>query len=364
MSLIIDAREAFNVEKAGKGIYTLSMINALKKELNQEEVVLLVNRKLKISLPQSWQLILIPGDGIKWQFKAAAIIRSYPKAILFSPTSFLLPFLVKNKSIVTVHDLIAFLYSKDHNLKAVLIEHFCLPRLINHSHLIAVSESTKRDLVQLFPKLDPQKVSVVYEGLSTEFVAPSASKKSHIKKNQKQVLTVSTLIPRKNLNLLIDAFSQLQEANKDYREYKLHIVGAKGWQNSTLAKSVEKCNYKDNLVFHGYISNCKLQKLYQQSSVFVYPSLYEGFGLPLLEAMANQCAIISSNTSSLPEVAGDAALYFDPRQRSDLINQLQYLLKNTETQHILAEKGKDQLRKFSWGKAAKAFSQIYLQLNK
>ena len=75
MSLIIDAREAFNVEKAGKGIYTLSMINALKKELKQEEVVLLVNRKLKISLPQSWQLILIPGDGIKWQFKAAAIIR-------------------------------------------------------------------------------------------------------------------------------------------------------------------------------------------------------------------------------------------------------------------------------------------------
>lgn len=359
MGLIIDAREAFHPQRTGKGIYTYSLIMALAEVIPEAKVTLLGNQKPKVKLPKAWSYQRIIGTGLVWQLRAALYCRRHKKSVLLSPTSYLLPWLVSNKSLVVVHDLITFLFAKGHNHKATIIERFCLPRLINKVELLTVSQSTKEDLQKLFPHASPQKINVASAALSKAF-----KKKVGGKIKQNWLLTVGTLIPRKNLSVLIQAFNILLKKHKEFRNHQLHVVGAKGWETSELAKTIKQSKFKKNLKIHGYIANQDLAKLYKQANVFVMPSLYEGFGLPLLEAMASNCAIISSDRSSLPEVAGDAALYFDPQSPEDLATKLHYLLKNKELQSILRTEGEKQLQKFSWEKSAQLVKQKYEKLLK
>lgn len=355
MRLIIDAREAFAPQKTGKGVYAYSVISTLYNELSSCPVVLLTDRKVKLNLPSNWQQKILKGGSILWQIKAALFVRSQKNSLLFSPTSYLLPYLAGGKSLVVVHDLISFFYPAGHNRKALIIERFCLPKLVNHSKFLAVSNSTKRDMVRLFPKLKAKNIFVAEAALSSEF---SNSPRVKYKKNNGQILSVSSLIPRKNLVFLVKAFDQLVSASPDYKNCTLHIVGAESWKNPLLASARGEIVNSGNFIFHGYLSHEKLQKLYQESAVFVFPSLYEGFGLPLLEAMASRCAIICSSVSSLPEVAGAAAVYFDPTSLNDLVNQLGYLLKNRELQNVLAEEGLKRLKNFSWSKTVKVIKSL------
>lgn len=349
LHLVIDAREAFAKQKAGKGVYCLSVITALANKYAKGKVTLLISKNPhKVIVPKNWELKVIPGNGLKWQFNAAKYISKERKVMLFSPTSYLLPLLVNCKRVVTVHDLITFLHPGGHNLKALIIERFCLPRLINKVDFIAVSESTKNDLIRLFPKLAAKSVTVCQNALPLIAHTQNTNKKLKIKKNPKMLLTVSTLIPRKNLSLLLQAFDELVAQNKEFSDLQLHVVGAKAWRNSKMANTIKNLKNQKNIKFHGYISNQKLQDLYQAASIFVYPSLYEGFGLPILEALSKNCSVIASDTSSIPEAGGDAAIYFDPHSKSDLVSQLGYLLRNKELQQVLVENGKDQLKRFSW----------------
>lgn len=200
-----------------------------------------------------------------------------------------------------------------------------------------MSKSTKDDLVRLF-NIDKDKIGVVYEGVSERFKPPKNNNRGDY------ILGVSTLEPKKNFRKLIEAYILLKE--KHSITEKLVITGKKGWFFKELIDIPTK--YRDNIIFKGYVSNAKLVEMYQKAKIFVYPSMYEGFGLPVIEAMACGCPVITSNVSSLPEVAGSAAYYVNPYRVEDIERGLNFLLNDKSLRNEFSQKGLRQSRKFSW----------------
>jgi len=153
--------------------------------------------------------------------------------------------------------------------------------------------------------------------------------------------------PRKNLTTLIEAFHLLL---KEKPEYFLVIVGKKGWLYEEIFNKVKELNLKNKVIFTGYLEEQELGYVYQNASLFVLPSFYEGFGIPILEAMNFNCPVISSFTSSLPEIGGDACLYFEPSSSQDLKNKMLEFLENEQLRKELVKKGKERVKLFSWEK--------------
>lgn len=177
------------------------------------------------------------------------------------------------------------------------------------------------------------------------------------------ILFVGTLQPRKNIVRLIEAFSHVilrakPEGSKDsspraQNDIALIVVGKKGWMYEDILQSPIKFNVGDRVKFLEFVPDEDLEILYRNAICFVLPSLYEGFGLPVLEAMRNGCPVITSNVSSLPEAGGDAALYVDPLNTEDIAFKIQLLIDNRKLREELIEKGYKQVKKFSWEKTAK-----------
>lgn len=168
-----------------------------------------------------------------------------------------------------------------------------------------------------------------------------------LKNNMQYVLFVGTIQPRKNLGILIDAFDKFVKTNKDFR---LIIVGKKGWLYKSIFEKVKTMNLEQKVIFTGHISDDKLIKYYKDAFCLVLPSLYEGFGIPVLEAMSYGCPTILSMNSSLPEIGGDASLYFDPKNSDDLLEKLNILQKNQSLRKELIMKGRQRIKDFSWEK--------------
>ena len=169
------------------------------------------------------------------------------------------------------------------------------------------------------------------------------------------VLAVGATYPHKNFELLIDAYLELDE--KLRRAHPLLIAGGKKKYLEILKRHVEASG-KTNIIFTGYIPNGLMQALYNEATAFVFPSLYEGFGIPLLEAMACGCPVISSNASSMPEVCGEAALYFNPSDKLELTKSITRVLTSDSLQSELRNKGLRQAEKFSWEKSAQLLQTI------
>jgi glycosyltransferase involved in cell wall biosynthesis len=235
--------------------------------------------------------------------------------------------------------------------------------------IIAVSESTKKDIVEIL-KIPEGKIKVVYEGADSAYNIQSSfvpldgttadkhatkgteetKKKYNI--NGKYLLAVGTLEPRKNIKRVIEAYNLLLSQDSDL---SLVIVGKMGW-----GSEIENIkNQKSKIKFLGYVPKEDLVCLYQGAEVFVYPSLYEGFGLPVLEAMASGCPVVTSSVSSLPEVVNDAGILVDPNNIDDIALGIKKALAERE---ILIKKGLTQAAKFSWGKTAKETLEIYKEL--
>ncbi len=211
-----------------------------------------------------------------------------------------------------------------------------------------------------FYNLEDERIAVIYNGYEKkvkyffakndkqEFKIKNFIKKFKITTN-KYILYVGTIQPRKNLNILIEAFLKFKKNNPDY---KLVIVGKKGWLYQKIFEKVIELNLTKEVIFTDYIDDAMLVYLYKNAFCFVMPSLYEGFGIPLLEAMDNNCPVISSFTSSLPEIGDNACLYFDPKNSDDLYNKLITLKNNQHLRQELIKKGKERIKNFSWQKCA------------
>jgi len=219
------------------------------------------------------------------------------------------------------------------------------------SRVITISQSSKDDIIKQY-SLPKERVEVVYLGIKEEKHFNSTNMIEFFDKHQVKkpfILFVGTLQPRKNIVGLIHAFSKVKELHKDLQ---LVIIGKKGWLYEDILDAPEKFDVKKDVVFLDFVKDDELPSFYKNAECFVLPSLYEGFGLPILEAMKYGCPVIASNISSLPEAGGDAALYVNPDSIDDIAEKIEKVVGDGKLQESMRKKGLLQVKKFSWKKAA------------
>ena len=276
--------------------------------------------------------------------------------VLYSP-DFLLPPTRAKRTLVTVHDL-SYIRLPDCFPQPLLnYLNRAVPRALERADLIlADAESTRLDLNEIY-RVPLEKIRTLYSGVDARFRA-DVSTESRIRvqeltRGKPYLLAVSTIQPRKNYARLIEAFAKLiSNSQLPTSNLQLIIAGGRGWMYEEVLATPERLGIHDRVIFPNFFSDEDLPALYAGATLFVYPSLYEGFGLPILEAMACGTPVVTSNASSLPEVAGAAALYFDPRNVDAMAEQIYRALSDEALRADLRAKGLVQARKFSWDKAA------------
>lgn len=274
---------------------------------------------------------------------------------IFHGTGYFLPCLKKIKGIVTIHgldfaEMDAYWYT-DRWYKNVG------NYLKRADIVIAVSEYVKNSIVKYY-HITEEKIKVVYPGIRKEFKKREVVNEKILKFFNitfPYILTVATSVERKNLKRLIEAFKILKSK---YKHLKLVIVG-NGNIKEKLTNEIDTHKLSNSIIFTGYLEPERLVYLYNKAELFVFPSLYEGFGLPVLEAMACGCPVISSNVSALPEVAGNAAVFVDPYSVEDIAFKMEKVLTDEELKNKLKENGFKRVIDFSWDKAAKEMVEIY-----
>lgn len=230
--------------------------------------------------------------------------------------------------------------------------------------IITISNSSKNDIIRAYG-VSKDKVEVVYPGIKK--IKDSGFKIYDMEELEKKfgikgpyILFVGTLQPRKNITRLVEAFAKLKEQksiSKELRtktqELTLVVVGKRGWQYEEILEAPKKYGVEASVKFLENVTDEELPSLYKNALCFVLPSLYEGFGLPILEAMQYGCPVLTSNVSSLPEAGGDAALYFNPEDTEDITKNLKLITQNSKLREELIKKGYEQVKKFSWEKSAR-----------
>jgi len=230
--------------------------------------------------------------------------------------------------------------------------------------VIVVSHSTKKDVEALLG-VPSERIAVVHNGVGEEFrPAPVADVESFRRRQQlpdRYVLYLGTLEPRKNVPQLIEAFACWRQRGNS-SEVKLVLAGARGWYDEEIFALVERVGLTEDVLFPGYVPTAELPWWYRAADLFVYPSRYEGFGLPLLEAMACGTPVIASDASSLPEVVGDAGLLVDPDDVIALAEAIDQVMSNVEFSASLSQAGIQQARTFSWQCAAAQTAAVHRQV--
>lgn len=271
--------------------------------------------------------------------------------VFFSPTHYL-PAGYRIPSVISILDISYLHFPELFNRKdLIMLKYWGKYSIKKAKKIITISHSSKNDIIKAYG-VPPHKVEVIYPGIKQVTKIGGSNKtmeemKEKFKINSKYVLFVGTLQPRKNIVRLIEAFSQIKG------DYELVIVGRKGWQYEEILDAPEKFGIKNKVIFIHDASDEDLPTLYKNAEIFVLPSLYEGFGLPVLEAMKYGCPVITSNVSSLPEAGGDAAQYVDPQSVSDITEKMQKLLDDEDLRKEFIKKGNEQIKKFSWEKSAR-----------
>lgn len=228
--------------------------------------------------------------------------------------------------------------------------------------IIAVSESTKRDARE-FLKYPEEKITTIYNGIDKRFFEGDAFSKDDIKKGYgilgKYILFLGTLEPRKNLSRLLEAFARFKKDYKNNFDYQLVVAGKKGWLTEEYFQQAEDFGIAEDVVFTGYVGGDELKPLYSNAEFFVMPSLWEGFGQTIVEAMACGAPCLVSKVSSIPEVAGGAALFVDPQDTEGIAKGMAELVGNKELREKLSASGREQAKKFSWEKCARETLEVY-----
>lgn len=261
---------------------------------------------------------------------------------------------------VTFHDLSFEYYPEFFSARRRLWHKSVNPKKVAQEaeRIIAVSESTRQDLVNLY-KIKPEKIKVIYSGVGEEFrQLPITRKKYNLPK--KFILYFGVLEPRKNLVGLIKAFEIFRTKNNRLSEYKLVIAGAEGWLFKKIYQTAKESKFSQDIIFTGFIKEKDKPALYNLASLFVYPSFFEGFGFPPLEAMACGVPVITSNNSSLPEVVGDAGLMVNAADPDELAWVMAEVLSDEELRNELTRRGLKRAKEFSWRKCAKKTLRVLL----
>jgi len=319
-----------------------SGVDKYSQEIAKRLNVKIVESKRYLSLIEAYRLSrLIRGEGDVIHLPN----QNFARYALFG----------KNPFIVTVHDLIRFCFSFT---KETISERILLKLDIRYikqaSHIIADSQNTRKDLIR-YLKITDDRITVIYPGVDHSIFKPYNVKLL----DKPYILYVGSERPRKNLDRLFEAFAKLK---KEFPELKLVKAGVSGrsekYRENTMRK-LASLGITEDVIFIDRVSELELAYYYSSAQLLAYPSLYEGFGLPPLEAMACGCPVVTSNTSSLPEVVGEAGIMVHPYDTDSLTQAMREVLTNSKLRDDMVRKGLEQSKKFSWEKAAKQTLEVY-----
>ena len=367
MIIGIDASRAFSSQRTGTENYSYQLIKSIAK-LDSRHSYLLYTRKVReeevkkafnwSSIPQNITIRNITFSRLWTQLGLASEVLFNPPDILFVPAH-TLPVLrsPKIKTVVTIHDLGYEFLPDYHQFPHKLYLNKSTEYAVDQAtRLIAVSKATKQDLIKKL-NCPEEKIEVIYEGYDKEKFKNQDSKIKIDKVLNKYnlynpfILFVGTLQPRKNIVRLIEAFSLIATSIK--KPVDLVIAGNKGWMYEEILAAPKKYKIENQVKFLGYTIEEDLSDLYSSTLCFCLPSLFEGFGLPVLEAMACGSPVLISRTSSLPEVAGDAGIYVDPLNIQEIAQNLKAIISSKNLRLLKRKQSLEQAKKFSWEKCAR-----------
>ena len=365
MKIGIDARVLARGTRTGVEEYTINLLSNLLTLNPQIDYQLFYNAYQKVDLNYPWiSLSNVKLNDFKIPnrfFFIAARYFNQPKIdkmlggvdVYFNPHFFVAPISNKCKKVITFHDLSFEYYPEFFSWRKRIWQKFLMnakKEVREADKIIAVSESTKSDLINFY-KINPDKIKVIYSGVGEQFKQINNNNNDIRKKYNlpnKFILYFGTIEPRKNLIGLIKSFELLKD-----KDCKLVIAGTKGWLYQDVFKAVSKSKKRKDIIFTGFVEELDKPYLYNLSEIFVYPSFFEGFGFPPLEAMACGIPTIVSSNSSLSEVVGKAALMVDTSNIDELSWAMEIALSDKELRERLIKDGLKQSKKFSWQKCAK-----------
>jgi len=306
------------------------------------------------------------GYGLREHVSIPLKLRRLGADLLHSP-HYVRPLFCSIPSVVTVHDCIHLLFPEYlPSPMAWRYAHFMIGRAVRKSALVfTVSEASRRDILRFYPWADPDKVQVVPNAIDVDLLEDPGAEESERVRERYQirgrfVLFVGNVKPHKNLERLIASFARLrQEAG--HEDLKLLIIGEDVSRYGSLRRTVEAAGVRQDVRFFGYVPDRTLAALYRMASVFAFPSLYEGFGLPPLEAMACGTPVVTSRISSIPEVVGEAAVLVDPHSVDDIASGLYAVLSNDQRAAELVARGRERVQLFSWDRSARAIHAGYMR---
>ncbi|MBN1936787.1 MAG: glycosyltransferase family 4 protein [Anaerolineae bacterium] len=371
MTVYLDVSAAVHA-RSGLGRYAESLARALLAQY-PEQLTLFFNQDATIQplagldhVPRRtiragykrWRTQVWIGQLLRQNFG-----RLLPGATLYHATEHLLMPLSGIPTLLTIHDLIFRHFRRGHKLLNWAFLNLTVPLFCRRADaIVAVSEHTKTDLVRFY-RLPPEKITVIYEAAAPKFVPQPPDKIEQVRQRyglpEYYLLTVCVIEPKKNHTGFLHAFEQFSRAMPDLY---WAIVGSKGWLYESFFGALENSPARTRVILPGYIADADLPAVYAGAQAFVFPSLHEGFGLPPLEAMACGTPVLSSDRSSLPEVCGDAAVYFDPRNTDSMAAAVRRVLADPSLRQSMSGHGLEQAEQFSWAKAASETWQLYQTL--
>jgi glycosyltransferase involved in cell wall biosynthesis len=373
--ILVDGNEA-NVEKTvGVSIYTQKLLFEFKKYASTDlRFCVYLRQKPMLHLPREnqyyryrvvfgpvlWLRFFLPislyMDYVKQEIRKRFRLSYVEFKAYFAPAHYSPKYLPNGcKLFVTIHDLAFLLYPEEFLAKdRYKLIHWSENSIYRADKIIAVSRNTKNDIIKMY-HIPEDQISVVYNGFTPQITTDRDNSLSNIGgkdyklENSKYFLYIGTLQPRKNIANLLYAFALFA---KEKTGYKMVIVGKKGWMYENILSLASKLKIDHIVHFTGYVSDKDKATLLKYAICLAVPSFYEGFGIPVLEAFSASCPVICSNASSLPEIAGDSALYFDPNSPSTITNCMRQIDSDLQLRNNLITSGEKQKLKFSWEKCA------------
>lgn len=352
----------------GLGVYTQNVIlNSQNKEFDQ---TVLINKGIALkNIPQIKNLLYSPSSLLSSKGWKAQLLRIFYLNFKFllnnsrfdyflntvPEGSLLIP---RKKQITVIHDVLPILYREEYN-KSYYYYKYYVPLLLKKSkHIVVPSENTKKDIISMY-KLKASNIVVAPNGYDKSHFYPRTieeiNKVKELYKLDRYLLYVGNMYPHKNLNRVIEAFAKLNQ-----KEVKFVIAGDKShWNYKFLLESINKYGLKDQIEFLDYVSYEHLPILYSGAEAFVYPSVYEGFGLPVIEAMACGSPVITSNNSSLIEISDGAALNVDPLNVFEISEAMKKIIQNKDLKDKLKVEGINKAKEYSWERTTEIICSLF-----
>lgn len=362
MIIGIDASRAFLAQRTGIEEYSYQVIKHLRRYLKENSVVLYIRpgQEVDFDLPEKWSVKTINRRRLWTQIGLSLEMKKNPVDVLFVPAHTVSLIHPKN-TVVTIHGLEYEIFPKAYSWLERLYMRLSIRKSCAWAKkIISVSENTKKDLKNIY-KVEGEKVAVVYEGYQKEAIISGCNFekiKEKFQITEPFFIFVGRIEERKNIRKVVKAFTDFRKNSKI--RYQLVLAGKGGYGYDKIGQEIGKSEFASDIIQTGFISNDEKSCLMDNGEAFVFTTLYEGFGIPLLEAQSHSLPVISSNLSSIPEVVRESALLVDPHSVVEIANAMNRIACEPRLREKLIQRGGENILRFSWDKCACQIAQILI----